>query len=84
MLGTLKGHMEAVNSAVFSSDNRRILTASRDGTVKIWDAETFECIRTIRNVANLEVMGCDLRNLHPDARLSDEDRQLLWDYGADV
>lgn len=83
-LGTLKGHKASVNSAVYSSDNRHILTASRDGTVKIWDAETFKCIRTIRNVANLEVMGCDFRNLHPDSRLSDEDRQLLWDYGADV
>ena len=84
VLGTLKGHKASVNSAVYSSDNRHILTASRDGTVKIWDAETFECIRTIRNVANLEVMGCDFRNLHPDSRLSDEDRQLLWEYGADV
>ena len=83
-LSTLKGHTSYVNSAVYSSDGRYILTTSRDGTAKVWDAETFECIHTIRNVANLEVMGCDFRNLHPDSRLSDEDRQLLWDYGADV
>lgn len=83
-LGILEGHEASVEMAMFCSDNRHIFTASRDGTVKIWDAETFECIRTIRNVAKLEVMGCDFRNLHPDASLSDEDRQLLWDYGADV
>ena len=34
------GHTNYVNSAVFSSDNSRILTASNDGTARIWDTET--------------------------------------------
>ena len=34
------GHEYEVNSAVFSSDDSRILTASYDDTARIWDAET--------------------------------------------
>ena len=33
----LKGHTERVNSAIFSTDGKRILTASRDKTARIWD-----------------------------------------------
>ena len=42
---SLKGHTEAVNSAQFSPDGKRIVTAGHDGTVIIWDsrpiAESF-------------------------------------------
>ena len=34
------GHDSAVRSAVFSSDNDRILTASYDGTARLWDGQT--------------------------------------------
>ena len=37
----LKGHPTApVRSAAFSSDGKRIVTASRDSTVQLWDAES--------------------------------------------
>ena len=36
----LKGHTEAVNSAVFSSDGTKILTGSDDKTVRIWNMES--------------------------------------------
>jgi WD40 repeat protein len=34
----LEGHEGTVNSAVFSPDGKRIVTASDDGTARIWDA----------------------------------------------
>ena len=40
------------------------------------------CLHTLRNIPGLEVLGVDLRRLHPDSRLSDEAKELLYEYGA--
>lgn len=40
------GHTGAISSAAFSPDGSRIVTASDDGTAKIWDAESFELLGT--------------------------------------
>lgn len=42
-----RGHTSFVNSAAFSADGTRVYSASSDGTAKIWDAKTQDCIRTI-------------------------------------
>ncbi len=36
----LKGHTSLVISACFSPDSTRVVTASYDGTAKVWDAQT--------------------------------------------
>ena len=36
------GHADVLNTLVFTPDGKRILTASHDGTVKIWDARPLE------------------------------------------
>jgi WD40 repeat protein/predicted MPP superfamily phosphohydrolase len=41
-----QGHSSAANSAIYSSDDKRILSASGDKTIKEWDALTGECLRT--------------------------------------
>ncbi|KAI1330214.1 NACHT domain-containing protein [Xylariaceae sp. FL0255] len=43
---TLEGHTDSVNSAAFSADGRRVVSASHDSTVKVWDAATGECLGT--------------------------------------
>lgn len=42
-------HGERVVSVVMSSDDSRVLTASEDGTAKIWDAKTGKGITTLRH-----------------------------------
>jgi WD40 repeat protein len=36
LLADIKGHTNIVNSAVFSPDGKRIVTAYRDGTAIVW------------------------------------------------
>src|SRR5262249_25370804 len=44
----LGGHDHRVVSAVFSPDGSRIVTASDDGTARIWDAATAQEIAILR------------------------------------
>ena len=46
-ISVLRGHTAAIYSATFSPDGCRIVSASRDKTVRIWNAATGECIRTL-------------------------------------
>ena len=44
----LKGHDDAVDSAVFSPDGSRVVTASADTTARIWDAATGTQIAVLK------------------------------------
>ena len=37
LLHTLQGHQSAIRSIAFASDNQRVVTASTDGTARVWD-----------------------------------------------
>jgi WD40 repeat protein len=45
---TLKGHEKVESEASYSPDGQRILTASADGTARIWDAATGARVLTIK------------------------------------
>jgi WD40 repeat protein len=49
---TLKGHTDMVNSVAFSPDGQRLASASRDGSVKVWDARTGQEIFTFEGNKN--------------------------------
>ncbi len=42
---TFYGHARDVCSAAFSPDGASVITASGDGSAKIWDATSGECLR---------------------------------------
>jgi WD40 repeat protein len=46
-LQTLEGHSNYVNSIAFSHDSTRLASASRDRTVRIWDASSGDCLKTL-------------------------------------
>ncbi len=44
---TLTGHTKPVRSISFSPDGRNLYSAGFDGTVRVWDTVTGECLRVI-------------------------------------
>ena len=47
-LGVLRGHCRRVNSASFSPDGQKIVSASEDCSVRIWDVVKGECVFRLR------------------------------------
>jgi WD40 repeat protein len=45
--GTLEGHSNWVNAVVFSPDGRLVASRADDETVRLWDIELKETVRTI-------------------------------------
>ena len=75
----LEGHDGSVNCCAFSPDGARVVTASRDETARIWDAETGAVLRTLEGHDG-EVYCCAFS---PDgARVvtaSDDKTARIWD-----
>lgn len=74
----LVGHTERVNSAVFSSDGKWIVSASDDNTVRIWDIETRKEIRQFGGHVN----GVNSAVFSPDGKqivsTSDDKTVRIW------
>jgi len=47
-LAVLRGHEGSVESVWYSPDGRRIVSSSKDDTVRVWDAATGECIEVVQ------------------------------------
>ena len=46
-LKTLEGHSHEVISVAYSPDGTKIISGSKDKTIKIWDANTGQCLKTL-------------------------------------
>ena len=77
-----KGHSDNVVAVIYAPNGKTIISASKDCSIRIWSTETGECLYTIPSIPRLMVNGVDLRHLHPDCSFSNEDKEILRQYGA--
>ncbi|QRN92995.1 SIR2 family protein [Archangium violaceum] len=61
---TLEGHRDGVNGCVVTPDGRYVVSASADGTLKVWEVETGREVATLKGHEG-EVTGCAVT---PDGR----------------
>uniref|UniRef100_A0A8B9SZK5 WD40 repeat-containing protein SMU1 n=1 Tax=Anas platyrhynchos TaxID=8839 RepID=A0A8B9SZK5_ANAPL len=51
-LKEFRGHSSFVNEATFTQDGHYIISASSDGTVKVWNVKTTECSNTFKSLGS--------------------------------
>ncbi|MEE1323966.1 MAG: PEGA domain-containing protein, partial [Bacteroidales bacterium] len=51
LLKNLNGHSDLVYSVAYSPDGTKIISGSRDDNIKIWDANTGQCLKTLEGHA---------------------------------
>jgi len=53
LVRTLRGHTDWIGRIAWSPDGRMLASPSEDKTIRLWDAETGECLRTIKGHTRL-------------------------------
>ncbi len=56
LIGVLDLHSDTVRNVAWSPDGRLIATASRDGTARVWAAESRQCTQTLRGHGDMVEM----------------------------
>jgi len=62
-LKEFRGHKSFVNEAVFSIDGHNIISASSDGTVKMWGVKTTECTATYKSLGGTSSTAATSQNI---------------------
>lgn len=62
---TFVGHKLSMSQIAFSSDGKRVLTSNDDGTLKLWNVSSGECLISLSGRKNISLRGVAF---HPDDR----------------
>ncbi|MEM8612926.1 MAG: BTAD domain-containing putative transcriptional regulator [Cyanobacteria bacterium P01_H01_bin.105] len=74
---TCLGHSQRIWSLAWSSGGRHVASSSQDGTIRIWDASTGKCIKTLRSDRPYE--GMDITGVQG---ITEAQKQTLKVLGA--
>lgn len=76
---TLEGHSGWVRSAAYSPDGQHILTASDDGTVRVWDAQTGRPVRSLEGHTGRVWSAINSPDGQHIVTASDDGTARIWD-----
>ena len=76
---TLKSHDDRINSAIYSSDGDRIVTASFDETAKVWDANTGQELMTLKGHEREVYSAAYSADGQQIVTASDDKTAKIWD-----
>ncbi|OCH91393.1 WD40 repeat-like protein [Obba rivulosa] len=76
LLKLLVGHTDDVLSTVFFPDGNHVASGARDGTIRIWDVETEECLHVLPHSGPVNQVVVSPRG---DLIASGSDMVRLWD-----
>jgi WD40 repeat-containing protein SMU1 len=62
-LKVFKGHSSYVNDAIWVANGSQIASCSSDGTIKIWDAKTTECVHTFSPGNSMDIAINSIRTM---------------------
>jgi WD40 repeat protein len=78
-VGTLSGHRSAISSLVFSVDGRSLVSADRDGVIKIWNVAAGEELFELYHHGNYLIRTCISADSRYLACLTTQNTVLLFD-----
>ena len=88
----MKGHSDWVNSVNFSRDSKRLVSASSDGTVRVWDVASGREIEKHQESGNKDKkensVAINSASFSPDGKTvafgTDEELVKLWDINSNT
>jgi WD40 repeat protein len=76
----LEGHTRRVNLLVLSTDAKKLITGSWDKTIRVWDLQSGECLRTLEGHSNrISALQMTPDQRHPRIAGSVDKTLKLWD-----
>ena len=92
---TLKGHTDSVQDISFDQTGKLLASCSADMSIKLWDFQGFECIRTMHGetrpharshlsaiwVSKASCFGVNQCGIPPSVPLTREGLELRWAFG---
>ena len=78
----LRGHTGRVNAAVYSPDGKDLVTASRDGTARIWTAASGELLHQLRGHTREVTSAAFTPDSSRLITASEDNTALVWDTGT--